>query len=422
MQFQNNQSFAQQLDVQDELKSFRDRFIIPVIDGKQQIYFLGNSLGLQPESTENALKEILYQWATYGVEGFFMGSNPWLQYHDQMIEPLAAIVGAKPSEVVVMNQLTVNLHLMMVSFYRPVGKRKKIICEAKAFPSDQYMFESHLKHYGFNPDETLIEVSPRNGEHTIRTEDVLAAIDQHKDELALVFWGGLNYYSGQVFDMKAITEAAQNVGAKVGFDLAHAAGNIPLELHDWNADFACWCSYKYLNSGPGGVGGVYIHERYHRDPSITRYAGWWGYEKETRFRMEKGFKPVQSAEGWQLSTPSLLLYASHKASLEIFEEAGMERLHAKRKLLNKYLWFILDDVNDRSSKKIMEFITPRNEDERGCQVSMLMLEKGRAIYDGLMKAGIIVDWREPNVIRLAPVPMYNSFEEVWKFGQELGSL
>ena len=422
MQFQNNLSFAQQLDSQDELKSFRDRFIIPNIDGKQQIYFLGNSLGLQPESTENALKEILYQWATYGVEGFFMGSSPWLKYHDELIDPLAAIVGAKPSEVVVMNQLTVNLHLMMVSFYRPVGKRKKIICEAKAFPSDQYMFESHLKHYGFNPEETLIEVSPRNGEHTIHTEDVLAAIDQHKDELALVFWGGLNYYSGQVFDMKAITEAAQNVGAKVGFDLAHAAGNIPLELHDWNVDFACWCSYKYLNSGPGAVGGVYIHERYHRDPSITRYAGWWGYEKETRFRMEKGFKPVQSAEGWQLSTPSLLLYASHKASLEIFAEARMERLHAKRKLLNNYLWFILDDVNNSSSKKIMEFITPRKEDERGCQVSILMLEKGKAIYEGLMKAGIIVDWREPNVIRLAPVPMYNSFEEVWKFGQVLSSL
>jgi len=422
MQFQNNLSFVQQLDAQDELKSFRDRFIIPNIDGKQQIYFLGNSLGLQPESTENALKEILYQWATYGVEGFFMGSSPWLKYHDELIEPLAAIVGAKPFEVVVMNQLTVNLHLMMVSFYRPVGKRKKIICEAKAFPSDQYMFESHLKHYGFIPEETLIEVSPRNGEHTIRTEDILSAIEQHKDELALVFWGGLNYYSGQVFDMKAITEAAQNAGAKVGFDLAHAAGNIPLKLHDWNADFACWCSYKYLNSGPGAVGGVYIHERYHRDPSITRYAGWWGYEKETRFRMEKGFKPVQSAEGWQLSTPSLLLYASHKASLEIFAEAGMERLQAKRKLLNNYLWFILDEVNNRSSKKIMEFITPRNEDERGCQVSILMLEKGKAIYEGLMKAGIIVDWREPNVIRLAPVPLYNSFEEVWKFGEVISGL
>jgi kynureninase len=356
------------------------------------------------------------------VEGFFMGSSPWLQYHDQLIEPLATIVGAKPSEVVVMNQLTVNLHLMMVSFYRPVGKRKKIICEAKAFPSDQYMFESHLKHYGFNPDETLIEVSPRNGEHSIRTEDILAAIDQHKDELALVFWGGLNYYSGQVFDMKAITEAAQNAGAKVGFDLAHAAGNISLELHDWNVDFACWCSYKYLNSGPGAVGGVYIHERYHHDPSITRYAGWWGYQKETRFRMEKGFKPMQSAEGWQLSTPSLLLYASHKASLEIFMEAEMERLHAKRKLLNNYLWFILDDVNDRSSKKIMEFITPRKEDEHGCQVSILMRENGKAIYEGLMKAGIIVDWREPNVIRLAPVPLYNSFEEVWQFGEAFGSL
>jgi kynureninase len=284
------------------------------------------------------------------------------------------------------------------------------------------MFETHVKHYGFNPEEVIIEIAPRPGEHTIRTEDIISAIEANKDELALVFWGGLNYYTGQVFDMRAIAVAAKKAGIYIGFDLAHAAGNIPLHLHHWNVDFACWCNYKYLNSGPGAIGGVFIHERYHKDASIPRFAGWWGYDKATRFKMEKGFKPIESAEGWQLSTPSLLLYASHKASLDIFEKAGMERLHKKRKLLNNYLWFVLDEINHSSSRKTIEFITPRKEDERGCQVSMLMLEKGREIYDALMKEGIIVDWREPNVIRLAPVPLYNSFEEIWHFGQVLRGL
>jgi kynureninase len=422
MKFENTLAFAQQLDRNDEINHFRDEFIIPVVNGRQHIYFLGNSLGLQPKSTARAIDEILQQWASYGVEGFFMGEKPWLQYHDSLTGPLSAIVGAKPQEISVMNQLTVNLHLMMVSFYRPVGNKRKILCEAKAFPSDQYMFETHVKHYGFNPGEVIIEIAPRPGEHTIRTEDIIASIETNKDELALVFWGGLNYYTGQVFDMKAIAAAAKKAGIYIGFDLAHAAGNIPLHLHDWNVDFACWCNYKYLNSGPGAIGGVFIHERYHKDPAIPRFAGWWGYDKATRFKMEKGFKPIESAEGWQLSTPSLLLYASHKASLDIFEKAGMDRLHKKRKLLNNYLWFVLDEINHSSSRKIIEFITPRNEDERGCQVSMFMLQKGREIYDALMKEGIIVDWREPNVIRLAPVPLYNSFEEIWRFGQVLRGL
>lgn len=407
------------IDTINDLNSFRHRFIIPESNGKKQIYFLGNSLGLQPKTTEAAIKEILNQWASYGVEGFFMGEKPWLDYHDDLARMASKIVGAKPSEVVMMNQLTVNLHLMMASFYRPSGKRNKIICEAKAFPSDQYMFETHLKHYGFDPAETLIEVSPRSGEHTIRTEDILRTIDENKNELALVFWGGLNYYTGQVFDMKSITEASHRAGAKVGFDLAHAAGNIELYLHDWDVDFACWCTYKYLNAGPGAIGGVYIHERFHNDLSIPRFAGWWGYDKKTRFKMEKGFVPMQGAEGWQLSTPSLLLYASLNASLAIFEEAGMEQLHARRKKLNEFLWNTLDRVNNKASKKIIEFITPRNPSERGCQVSMLMLENGRKIYDELMKEQVIVDWREPNVIRLAPVPMYNTFEEIAEFGSIL---
>lgn len=413
---------ARELDSKDPLQLYRDKFIIPVVDGQEQIYFLGNSLGLQPRSTKIYLQQILDQWATHGVESFFRGEDPWLRYHDHLTKPLGAIVGSLPSEVVVMNQLTVNLHLMMVSFYRPQGKRIKIICEAKAFPSDQYMFETHLRHYGFDPDEVLIEVAPLNGEATIRTESILAAIEENKEELALVFWGGLNYYTGQVFDMPAITDAAHKAGAYVGFDLAHAAGNIPLQLHDWNVDFACWCTYKYLNGGPGGIGGVYIHERFHKDSTIPRFAGWWGYEKETRFKMEKGFKPIQSAEGWQLSTPSLLLYASLRASLELFESAGIDQIHQKRKALNQFLWSVLDDINSLSAEKTMELITPREEGQKGCQVSMLMLKDGKSVYDGLMEKGIIVDWREPNVIRLAPVPLYNSFEEIWRFGDTLKKL
>jgi kynureninase len=415
MLFQNSHSYARQLDQQDPLHSFRNEFIIPNINNQQQIYFLGNSLGLQPVRTQHYLHQVLNEWAIYGVEAFFMGEHPWMQYHDQLIQPLANIVGALPHEIVVMNQLTVNLHLLMISFYNPQGKRNKILCEAKAFPSDQYTLETHVQHYGLHPDEVIIEVSPRAGEHTIRHEDILQTIEQYKDELALVLMGGLNYYTGQVFNMEAITRAAQAIGAKVGFDLAHAAGNIPLQLHNWNVDFAAWCSYKYLNSGPGAIGGAYIHERYHNDRSISRFAGWWGYDKATQFLMQKGFRPMSSAQGWQLSTPSILLYAAHKAALDIYEAAGMERLHAKRKLLNNWLWFLLDELNAQQASPIIEFITPRHEAERGCQVSMLMLRHGRTIFEELAKAGVIVDWREPNVIRLAPVPLYNTFEEVWQF-------
>jgi len=419
MQFDNSLSFGQQLDKADPLKDFRNRFIIPSINSKEQIYFLGNSLGLQPKKAKEELNKILDQWGQYGVEGFFKGDQPWIDYHDQLTEPLAEIVGALPHEISVMNQLTVNLHLMMVSFYQPKGKRNKIICEAKAFPSDQYMFETHVKHYGLNPDEIIIEVHPRKNEHTIRLEDILQTIEQHRDELALVFWGGVNYYSGQLFDMKTISFAAQEAGAKVGFDLAHAAGNVPLELHNWNIDFACWCSYKYLNAGPGAVGAVYIHERYHNDTGIPRYAGWWGYDKATRFKMEKGFKPIPTAEGWQLSTPSFLSLALQKASLKIFEEAGWKNILVKQKLLNKYLWFLLDGINSGFSKKIIEIITPRKEEERGCQVSLLMTERGKEIFDALSKAGVMADWREPNVIRIAPVALYNTYEEVWHFANIL---
>lgn len=416
--FENTKAFAQQLDKADPLKDFRSHFVIPSVNGIEQIYFLGNSLGLQPKKTREEIEKILDQWGLYGVEGFFKGDQPWLDYHDQLVKPLSGIVGALPHEISVMNQLTVNLHLMMVSFYQPKEKRNKIICEAKAFPSDQYMFETHVKHYGLNPEEIIIEVQPRKGEYTIRLEDILKAIEEHKDELALVFWGAVNYYSGQFFNIQSITDAAHRAGAKVGFDLAHAAGNVLLYLHNWDVDFACWCSYKYLNAGPGTVGAVYIHERYHNDKSIQRFAGWWGYDKTSRFKMDKGFKPIHTAEGWQLSTPSFLLYAAQKASLKIFEEAGWENILAKQKLLNNYLWFLLDEIIS-VSKRGIRIITPRNEMERGCQVSLLAHKNGKMVFDTLTKAGVMADWREPNVIRLAPVPLYNTFEETWRFGNIL---
>ena len=419
MTFESTLQFAQQLDSNDPLRSFRDLFIIPSRDSKEQIYFLGNSLGLQPKKTEAAIKEVLNQWAMYGVEGFFQGDKPWLHAHDQLSKTLSAIVGALPAEVVVMNQLTVNLHLMLVSFYKPKGKRNKIICEAKAFPSDQYTFETHIRHHKLNPDDTIVEVYPREGEHSIRTEDILQTIEKHRDEVALVMFSGINYYSGQLFDIPAITNAAHKAGAIAGFDLAHAAGNADLHLHEWGVDFACWCSYKYLNSGPGAIGAVFIHERHHHDSTLSRFAGWWGYDQATRFKMEKGFKPMKGAEGWQLSTPSFILYASHKTALDIFEQAGWEKIKEKRKLLNDYLWFLLNAVNESASEKIIEFITPRDPAERGCQVSMLMLKRGREIFDALSKEGVMTDWREPNVIRIAPVPLYNTYEEVWRFADIL---
>jgi len=418
MEFLPSLEFAQSLDQQDQLKKFRDRFIIPEAEGKQLVYFLGNSLGLQPKSANDYMQRILQDWASLGVESFFQAKEPWMDYHDKLTGTLATIVGAKPAEVVVMNQLTVNLHLMLVSFYRPTAKRFRIICEAKAFPSDQYAFETHVKHHGFDPAEAVIEVSPREGEFTLRTDDILSVIDKYGHETALVLFGGINYYTGQAFDMQAIAAAAGKAGARVGFDLAHAAGNIPLRLHDWNIDFACWCSYKYLNGGPGAIGGVFVHEKNFAE-NLPRFAGWWGYDKPTRFKMDKGFKPMQGAEGWQLSTPPFLMYATLRASLEIVEQAGWDAIQRKGRLLNDYLWFLLNRVNDTVDPPVIQFITPSTEKDRGCQVSMLMKQRGREIYNYLMQHGFMVDWREPDVIRLAPVPLYNTFEEVWRFADAL---
>lgn len=319
-----------------------------------------------------------------------------------------------------MNQLTVNLHLLLVTFYRPTATRFRIICEAKAFPSDQYAFESQAKYHGFDPAEAVIEVAPRPGEHTLRTSDIIASIEKYRESVAVVLFGGVNYYTGQLYDLPAITRAAQDAGAYAGFDLAHAAGNVHLSLHDWNVDFACWCSYKYLNSGPGGVAGAYLHERHASNRNLQRFAGWWGNNKESRFRMEKGFDPIPTAEGWQLSNAPVLSMAAHKASLDIFESAGMERLHEKRKKLSGFLHFVLQDINQHSGEAVLEVITPGHEQERGCQVSMLMMRRGKEIFNALTAKGVIADWREPNVIRVAPVPLYNSFEDVWRFGQVIG--
>ena len=420
MDFKNTIEFAKELDEKDILKNFRSKFYIPIINDNECIYFTGNSLGLQPRTTQDYVVNELEEWANFGVEGHFHAKQPWFSYHEMFPKLLAPIVGALPEEIVVMNQLTVNLHLLMTTFYRPTKERYKIICEAKAFPSDQYAFESQVSIHGFNTDDAIVEVEPRDGEHVIQTADILSAIEAHKDSVALVLFSGVNYYNGQVFDMKAITAAAHKAGAYCGFDLAHAVGNVSLKLHDWNADFACWCSYKYLNSGPGGVAGAFVHQRHITNTALPRLAGWWGYEKETRFKMDKGFKPIPTAEGWQLSNAPVLSMAAHKASLDIFAEAGMENIVAKGQLLSDYLRFIIEQINITLDEPMIEIITPK--DARGCQVSMLIKQRGKEVFDALKTHGILADWREPNVIRVAPVALYNSFTDVLQFGEILGHL
>ncbi|MEP6682120.1 MAG: kynureninase [Parafilimonas sp.] len=422
MNFENTLAFAKQLDQQDTLSHFREKFLFPQHNGKDCIYFTGNSLGLQPKNTLTEIQDVLNNWAALGVEGHFKGNNPWMHFHDHLTKPLSKIVGCLQHEVVVMNSLTVNLHLLMASFYRPTKKRYKIICEAKAFPSDQYAFESQVQFHGFDPGDAIIEIKPRDGEYTLRTKDIVSTIQQYSSETALVLLSGINYYTGQYFDIKNITQAAHNAGAYAGFDLAHAAGNVELKLHEWNVDFAPWCTYKYLNSGPGAVSGAYIHEQFAADKYFPRLAGWWGNNKTTRFKMEKEFDATNTAEGWQLSTPPALLLAAHKASLDIFEEAGFENLHTKRKTLTAYLHFVLNNINQKNNKKSIEIITPESEAEHGCQVSMLMHENGSLIFDALTGEGVIADWREPNVIRVAPVPLYNTYEDVWQFGNIISKI
>ncbi|MES2812598.1 MAG: kynureninase [Bacteroidota bacterium] len=418
MSFQNTLEFAQQLDAQDELKAYRSEFIFPQHNNKNVIYFTGNSLGLQPKRAKKYVEDVMNDWANLAVEGHFYAEKPWWDYQERFAEPLSKIVGAKSSEVTVMNTLTVNLHLLMVSFYRPTKTRYKIICEEKAFPSDQYMFQSQVQHHGFDTKDAIVEIRRREGEHNIRLEDVLAKINEVGDELALVLIGGVNYYTGQVFDMKMITEAGHKVGAYVGFDLAHAAGNIKLELHDWNVDFAAWCSYKYMNSGPGNASGCFVHEKHHHT-NLPRFAGWWGHNKERRFKMEPDFDPVHGADGWQVSNLPILSLAPYLASAEMFAEVGMEKLIAKRDKITAYLEFILHEIDIEIPGTEFEIITPSNPEERACQLSVFLHGQGRNLFDYLMKNGVITDWREPNVIRLAPVPLYCSFEDMYNFGQVL---
>lgn len=418
MKYENTIAYAKQQDANDPLKNYRDKFYFPMMHGRETVYFTGNSLGLQPKATQDYVLNELEDWAVFGVEGHFHARNPWMPYHEQFAVPLSKIVGAKPEEVVAMNQLTVNLHLLLVSFYRPTKTRYKILCEAKAFPSDQYALESQVRFHGLDPEDAIIEIFPREGEVCIRHEDVLAAIEKNKDSIATILIGGVNYYNGQVFDMEGITEAGHKAGALVGFDLAHAAGNIKLELHDWDIDFACWCSYKYMNSGPGGVSGVFINERHLNKPELIRFAGWWGHDKDSRFKMEKGFVPMSTAEAWQMSNAPVLSMAAHKASIDIFDEVGMDALVAKAEKLTGYLEFIVDDINTALDKKL-EIITPRDKKQRGCQLSIVAHGRGKELFNKLTEAGIISDWREPNVIRCAPVPLYNSFEDVYRFGEIL---
>ncbi len=416
MTFSDDKRFAEQLDADDPLRHYRDRFFIPKDrDGNEVIYLCGNSLGLQPTTVRTCVEEELEDWARWGVEGHFHARNPWMPYHELLTEQTARLVGAKPIEVVVMNTLTVNLHLMLVSFYRPTTRRHKIVIEAHAFPSDRYAVESQIRFHGFDPKRSLIELQPRFGEATLRTEDIEDVLEADGEEIALVLLGGVNYYTGQAFDMERITRAAQAQGCLVGFDLAHAAGNVPLKLHEWNVDFAVWCSYKYLNAGPGSIAGCFVHERYAHRPDLPRFAGWWGQNKHIRFSMGPTFDPIPGAEGWQLSNPPILPLASLRASMAIFEEVGMEALREKSIRLTSYAEFLLR----RHGEGRFRIITPGDPQQRGCQLSLLVSKDGKALFEHLTQHGVVCDWREPNVIRLAPVPLYNSFADVWRFADIL---
>ncbi len=418
MHFENTREFALQLDQQDKLREHRDQFLFPKINGKQVIYFTGNSLGLQPKNTQKYVDDIMKDWADLAVEGHFYAEKPWWDYHERLAKPLSKIVGANEAEITVMNTLTVNLHLLMVSFYQPKGKRYKIICEEKAFPSDQYMLNSQVRFHGYDPDDAIIEIKKRAGEHNFRTEDILKTIEAVGEECALILIGGVNYYTGQVFDMKTITKAGHDIGAFVGWDLAHAAGNIKLELHDWNVDFAAWCSYKYMNSGPGNASGCFVHERFHNKKDIPRFEGWWGTSKETRFLMKPEFEPMPNADAWQLSNAPVLSLAPYLASLELFDEVGMDALIEKRNRIVSYLEFILKEI-DKEVDSTFEIITPSAQKERATQLSVFLHGEGKALFEYLMKNGVITDWREPNVIRLAPAPFYCSYEDMFEFGQIL---
>lgn len=412
MKYEEGLAFAKTCDHNDPLKEYRNRFYIPTQkNGTEHIYLCGNSLGLQPKKVRENIDIELEDWKKYGVEGHLHARNPWLPYHEFLTEAMAEVVGAKKEEVVVMNTLTVNLHLMLVSFYRPKGKRNKVIIEADAFPSDKFAVESQMEMHGVDPSSALIQLKPREGEHCLKHQDILNAIEEAGEELALVMLGNTNYYTGQYFDMKSITRAAHKVGAKAGFDCAHGAGNQDLQLHDSGADFGVWCSYKYLNSGPGSLGGCFVHERHRDNSELIRFKGWWGHNKETRFMMRDGFQHIPGAEGWQLSNPPILSMASVKASLDIFKEVGITNLRKKADMLTGYMEYLILCMDNKN----IEIITPSDPLERGSQLSIYVKNAEKKLFDQITEKGVIADWREPGVIRVAPTALYNSYEDVWRF-------
>jgi len=419
MQFSADQDFAREMDAQDPLRDFREHFYLPVgKDGKPLIYFAGNSLGPMPKSARHIVEEELDNWAALAVDAHHAAGTPWYSYHEALREPISRLVGAKPTEVICMNSLTVNLHLMMATFYRPTKSRFKILMEEPAFPSDTYAIKTQIVHHGLSPKDALVLARPRKGEFTVRTEDVVDLIEKHADQLAVVMIGTVNFFTGQLYDIRKITEAARKRGIIAGFDLAHAIGNVPLALHDWSADFAVWCSYKYLNAGPGAVAGAFVHERHATNTKLPRLAGWFGNDPNTRFRLhlEPEFIPVPSADGWQISNPPIFSMAPLRASLAILDEAGgMESLRAKSIKLTGYLEFLLTEIG---SKKFT-VITPREPGARGCQLSILAHEHPKKLFEELQIAGVKCDFREPNVVRVAPTPLYNTFDEVWRFAKIL---
>lgn len=414
---ENTLDFAKKMDEEDVLKDYRQKFFIPILHGAESIYFRGNALGLQPRSAQDFVLNEMEDWATYGAEANQLARRPWAEYHQIFSEKIAPLVGGKPSEVVVMNQLTANLHLLLTSFYRPTKSRYKILIEEHAFSSDRFAVLSHLALAGFTEKDALIIVKAKPGKWTVDNEDIFSAIENHASELALVLIGSVNYLTGQLFPMQEITTAAHDVGALCGWDLAHAIGNIPMELNRWEVDFACWCSYKYLNGGPGGIGGAFIHERYADDHSLKRLAGWWGQKRDVRFLLSQDFIPESGAEGWQLSSPPILSLAAQLASLEIIEEADLERMMHKGKMLSDYLIFVLEEVNRAAGNEKIKIIT--SKEEKGCQVSFQIPMGGKHVFDIFRKNRVLIDWFEPGIMRAAPVPLYNTFEEIYTFGQIL---
>lgn len=416
MNYEDTLNFAKKMDAADPLRTFRERFHLPIQkDGSPYVYLCGNSLGLQPKRTRAAIEQELLDWQNYGVEGHFHAKHPWMPYHEFLTEAMATVVGAKPIEVVVMNTLSVNLHLMMVSFYQPTAKRNKILIEYDAFPSDKYAVASQIKFHGYDPATCLVELKAREGETLLRMEDIAQVIEEQGEEIALIMLGNTNYYTGQFFDMKKITALGHAKGCMVGFDCAHGAGNVNLDLHNSGADFAVWCSYKYINSGPGSLGGCFVHERHAQNKDLPRFTGWWGHNKETRFGMRDAFDPIPGVEAWQLSNPPILSMAAIKASLEVFMEAGMDNIFRKSKTLTGYLEFLINKIEDQR----IGIITSPNPDERGSQLSIQVKDADKSLFDKITARGVIADWREPDVIRVAPVPLYNSFEDVYRFTEIL---